>query len=207
MSPPEDTPAPAGADRACEPADLSVDTTGWPAWQRAYRHGTLVIRPPARVRAIVDRWRARYDPVSHGYVDTHVTLTQPFREAPTRQSFAQIINILREQRQFEIRYGPLRHFLPDPVLWLDVQPARRVTDLRKTLHKTGLFDLAQPHTHDFVPHMSITEGLSSPQADEALYEQLRSQAPAGRFACRSITYLRPDARFRFQRLRTFRLPG
>lgn len=185
----------------------STDTTGWPAWQRAYRFGTLVIRPPARVRAVVDRWRARYDPVSQGYVDTHITLTQPFRQEPTRQALAQITDLLRAQRQFDIRYGPLRHFLPDPVLWLEIQPARRVIALRKALHETGLFDLAQPHTEGFVPHMSITEGLSSPHADEALYRQLRAQAPAGIFTCRAITYLRPDARFQFRKLRMFRLPA
>ncbi|MEM9386545.1 MAG: 2'-5' RNA ligase family protein [Pseudomonadota bacterium] len=187
--------------------EFSVDTTRWPAWQRAYRYGTLVIRPPARVRAVVDRWRARYDPVSQGYVDTHITVTQPFRQEPTRQAFAQITTILRLQHQFEIRYGPLRNFLPDPVLWLEVQPARRVMALRRALHETGLFDLSQPHTDGFVPHMSIAEGLSSPQADEALYAQLRGQAPVGKFPCRSITYLRPDERFQFRKLRTFRLPG
>ncbi|MEO0424270.1 MAG: 2'-5' RNA ligase family protein [Pseudomonadota bacterium] len=194
-------------ESALSVGDHTIDTTGWPAWQRAYRFGTLVIRPPARVRAVVDRWRARYDPVSQGYVDTHITLTQPFRQEPTPQALQQITELLRSQRQFDIRYGPLRHFLPDPVLWLEVQPARRVIALRKALHETGLFDLSQPHTEGFVPHMSITEGLSSPQADEALFRQLREQAPAGSFSCRSVTYLRPDARFQFRKVRMFRLPG
>lgn len=174
-------------------------------WQRAYRHGTLVIWPPDLVRESVNRWREQFDPVSHRCVEAHITLTQPFKERVTEDVLDQVTVALRTEDAFEITYGPLRSFLPSPVLWLEVQPSQRVVDLRRRLHSIGVFDLSLPHTDDFVPHMTITEGLSGSRVNDSLFESLRPRIQGGTFDCQSVAYLLPDDEFRFHVQREIRL--
>ncbi len=177
---------------------------GWQPWQQAYRHGTLVIRPPAELRDMVDALRRRYDPESARISEAHITLTQPLVEALSDADARQIAARCEQEAPFEIRVGPLRSFLPAPVLWLDTQPAARIVALRGDLHALDLFDLGLPHTDDFVPHMTVTEGLSGPAVDKALMAAIEPVAPAGTFRCEGITLLVPDAEFRFRPVREFR---
>ncbi len=171
------------------------------AWKKPYRHGTLVIRPPQVVRNYVNQWRQQYDPVSHSYAEAHITLTQPFRNPVGDRVLSEIESLLAPERPFEISYGPLRSFLPSPVLWLEVQPADRVLALRQKLHELGLFDLSLPHTEDFVPHMTVTEGLSGTPVDEELHRMLAARIADGSFLCSKIAFIQPDDDFRFQVIR------
>ena len=150
----------------------------WEPWQHAYRHGTLAIWPPKVVRHSVNQWREQFDPTSHSYAEAHITVTQPFRRPVTQDVLDRVTAILHAEDEFELTYGPLRSFLPSPVLWLEVQPAQRVVELRRKLHSTGAFDLSLPHTEDYVPHMTITEGLSGPRVDKALFQSLRGRESA-----------------------------
>jgi hypothetical protein len=59
-------------------------------WQESLRYGTLVIVPPARVRRTVDGLRAEYDPASHSFFGTHITLTQPLVRQPREDDWARL---------------------------------------------------------------------------------------------------------------------
>lgn len=170
----------------------------WKPWQVSYRHGTLAIWPPQAVRDYVNRFRRELDPISDGFEEAHITLTQPFRAPVTERVIDQVRSILAREMPFSIAYGPLRSFLPAPVLWLDVQPSERVLKLRHELHATGLFDLSLPHTDDFVPHMTLTEGLSGTPVNDALFRELAPSVERGTFTCEGIAFIRPNARFRFE---------
>jgi 2'-5' RNA ligase len=170
----------------------------WEAWQLPYRHGTLAIWPPQVVRDYVNRFRQKLDPISDGYAEAHITLTQPFRAPVTEHVIDHVRSILAAEKPFSIAYGPLRSFFPAPVLWLDVHPRERALKLRHELHATGLFDLSLPHTDDFVPHMTLTEGLSGTPVNDALFRELAPSVEGGTFTCDGIAFIRPNARFRFE---------
>lgn len=178
----------------------------WEPWQLPYRHGTLVIWPPQEVRNYVNQLRERLDPISHRYAEAHITLTQPFREPVTDSVIAKVQAVLDSEKSFAIAYGPLRSFLPSPVLWLDVQPSDRILRLRQKLHAIGVFDLSLPHTDDFRPHMTITEGLSGVPVDDELFRMLEPSISSGSFNCGSIAYIRPNDEFRFEREREIAFP-
>ncbi len=170
----------------------------WESWQTPYRYGALALWPPESVREPVNRWRERLDPKSHSYCEAHVTLTQPFKARVTDETLERLASLLADETPFEVTWGPLRSFLPSPVLWLEVQPRRHILALRRALHQTGLFDLSLPHTDGFVPHMTVTEGLSGAPVDEALHRALGPEFAGGTFVCDRIVLLRPDASFRFR---------
>jgi 2'-5' RNA ligase len=177
----------------------------WANWQESFRHGVLVIVPPARVRRTVDGLRAEYDPTSHSYFGTHITLTQPLVRQPREDDWARLVQTAAGFDAFRIEYGPLGSFLPYPCIWFRISPKERVLAIRQAFHDGGLFDLGLPHTNDFVPHMTITEGSSSRKVDEGLLAELRGRSVGGFFTCREIAYIIPDSRFRFAVRRTLKL--
>jgi len=164
-----------------------------------------VIWPPSPIREQLNRLRQDFDPVSLEHAEAHITLTQPFKGPVTRGLMDQLVALLAREDSFAITYGPLRSWLPSPVLWLEVQPSERVLELRRKLHALGVFDLSLPHTEDFVPHMTITEGLSGPCVDDHLFNKLEGRVKVGSFKCTSVVYLRPDKQFRFRVEREIRL--
>ena len=170
---------------------------GWKEWQREYVHGTFVIWPPDGERARVNELRGRYDPVSQRVCDAHVTVTQPLRRAPSVDDWRRLAAVVAAVPAFRVDYGPLGTFLPYPCIWFAVQPVERVLSLRTTLHATGLFDLGSPHPERFLPHMTITEGMSGPPVDHALFEQLQATIEGGSFECTSLAHIVPDDDFRF----------
>lgn len=172
-----------------------------------YRHGALAIWPPQAVRDDINKWRERLDPISHRYAEAHITLTQPFREPVNKNVIRRVREVLATEGPFEIEYGPLRSFLPSPVLWLDVQPSDRLLQLRRKLHAIGVFDLSLPHTDDFVPHMTVTEGLSGPPVDGELLRILEPKIANGSFTCSGIVFIRPNDGFRFGVEREIALHG
>lgn len=169
----------------------------WPDWQRVYSHGTLVIWPPDPVRHVVNELRRNYDPVSQDACDAHVTLTQPLVRQPTEDEWRRLRTIVDRFHRFRCDYGPVRSFLPAPVVWLEVQPSARILEIRRALHDTGLFNLELPHTEDFVPHLTVTEGRSGPEVNEELRVEIAAAAPRGSFTCADVAYIRPDEAFRF----------
>jgi len=177
----------------------------WANWQESFRHGVLVIVPPARVRRTVDRLRAEYDPTSHSYFGTHITLTQPLVRQPREDDWTRLVQIAAGFDAFRIEYGPLDSFLPYPCIWFRIRPEERVLAIRQAFHDVGLFNLGLPYTNDFVPHITITEGSSSRKVDEGLLAELRGRSVEGSFACTEIACITPDSQFRFAVRHTLKL--
>ena len=105
------------------------------------------------------------------------------------------IDILIRFPAFEIQYGPIKSFLPYPCIWYEIQPEDKILDLRHALHQTGYFNLSLTHTGDFIPHMTITEGLSGPPVDKELLTKLQEQSSQGSFICHDAAYIVPDESF------------
>jgi 2'-5' RNA ligase len=174
-----------------------VDTTSWQPWQLSYEHGMLVIWPPDSERHYVNAFRAKHDPVSHAICEAHITVTQPFSSIPSGDTWVAISDVLAGCSAFEVHYGPVRSFLPAPVICLEIQPSSTVVALRNALHDTSAFDLTLPHTDDFMVHMTLTEGLSGNDVDEALLNRLKSEVNSGFFTCSEVAYLQPNSAFQF----------
>jgi 2'-5' RNA ligase len=169
----------------------------WEEWQKVYRHGTLVIWPPDDVRKVVNQQRMKYDPKSASICETHITLSQPLLKPLSNKEWIRIQEISTEFDPFEIQYGPLKSFLPYPCIWYDVQPANRILAIRESLHQSSFFNLSLRHTEGFIPHMTITEGLSGPAVTDELLSELQSQSVSGSFICKEITFIKPDETFTF----------
>jgi len=170
----------------------------WEEWQKPYQFGTIAIWPPDEVREVVNLQREEYDPVSRAYCEAHITVTEPFIRRPSSQDWARIEEALLSFHPFEVRYGPLNTFLPYPCIWYEIEPKELVIGIRNALHQTGLFRLESKHAANFMPHMTITEGLSGPKVDDSLLRRLQRESGKGTFLCEDLAYIVPDARFRFR---------
>ena len=169
----------------------------WEDWQKPYGFGTLVIWPPDALREIVNSQREQTDPVSASYCEAHISVTQPLRGYPGSEEWKRLDSILSRIESFEISYGPINTFLPYPCILYDVQPTEKVLEIRNLLHQTGLFNLDMKHPQNFIPHMTITEGLSGPEVDENLFQLLQEESGKGIFQCKGLSYIVPDENFRF----------
>lgn len=178
---------------------------GWPDWGKRFQPGLFIILPPLEVRSIIDAQREAYDPLSRSYIGAHITVSQPFLRTPTESEWDHCLKVVRAFQPFEIQYGPLKSFLPYPCIWYDVQPAERVLELRTTLHQTGLFNLEEGYIEDFIPHLTITEGLSGPEVTDELLDQLQSESQPGSFLCQQLVLAVPDQKFHFRLSRTIPL--
>ena len=170
----------------------------WDDWQRPYRFGTIVIWPPDEARQAVNSQRAEYDPVSHAYCQAHVTVTQPLRRRLDGDEWRQVSALLLGHASFELRFGPVNSFLPYPCVWYETHPIEKILELRSVLHQTGFFNLKMKHAQDFIPHLTITEGLSGPTVDQGLLERIRSESTTGSFLCKELAYIVPNEAFRFE---------
>lgn len=173
--------------------------------QRVYACGTLVIWPPDEVREVVNFWRSRFDPQSQAICEAHITLTQPFLWEPDEHEFDLIKHVVASHRSFRIEYGPLNSFLPYPCVYLEVRPSEPILRLRDDLHHLGMFDLTQPHTEGFVPHLSITDGYPDAEQSRLILAALERDAPRGTFICARASYIRPDDDYHFKIERQFSL--
>jgi 2'-5' RNA ligase len=170
----------------------------WEDWQKPYAHGTIVIWPPDEVRQIVDAQRQAYDPASQAICGTHITVTQPLCRQLDKGEWGEILSLLKDFPSFEIVYGPLKSFLPYPCIWYEVQPVENILELRNALHGTGCFNLEMRHPKNFIPHMTITEGLSGPEVNDALLIKLQEESGVGTFKCDALAFIVPDLQFHFQ---------
>jgi 2'-5' RNA ligase len=170
----------------------------WEDWQKPYQFGTLVIWPPDEVREVVNSQRERYDPVSQSYCEAHISVTQPLLTWLDNEAWERMGKSLVEFASFEITYGPLNSFLPYPCIWYEVNPQERVLELRNALHRMGYFNLELKHPKDFIPHLTITEGLSGPTVNEDLVDMLQLESRPGVFLCDGLAYIVPDDNFKMR---------
>ena len=168
----------------------------WEDWQKLFQFGTIVIWPPDVVREIVNLQRQRYDPVSQSYCETHISVSQPLLRL-LDDEWDRIHQLLFGYQTFTIQYGPLNSFLPYPCIWYEIQPREYILEIRNALHKTGFFNLDMKLTTNFIPHMTITEGLSGPPVDETLLQLLQEESREGSFQCTELAYIYPDEQFCF----------
>ncbi|MEJ2011724.1 MAG: 2'-5' RNA ligase family protein [Anaerolineales bacterium] len=169
----------------------------WEEWQIPYQFGSIVIWPPDDVRRTVNAQRTAYDPVSQSYCEAHITITQPLLRRLNDPEWENVFEIVRQQPSFEIRYGPLNSFLPYPCIWYAIEPQDILRRLNHVLHETGYFKLDPDDTREYIPHMTITEGLADPRVDERLFESLQAESEDGAFLCSEFVHIVPDERFRF----------
>jgi hypothetical protein len=73
----------------------------------------------------------------------------------------------------------------------------RVLEIRSALHQTGFFSLNLSHIKDFIPHMTITEGLSVSTVDVGLLELVQGESESGSFLCKELAYIFPNYQFCF----------
>jgi 2'-5' RNA ligase len=177
----------------------------WEEWQKPYRYGALVIWPPEEVRRTVNAQRTAYDPVSQSYCEAHITITPPLLRELTDQEWATIDGIIGQQPAFEIQYGPLNSFLPYPCIWYEIEPREILRRLHYALLETGYFKVDPDDTREYIPHMTITEGLAGPEVDERLLESLREESENGTFLCSALAHIVPDDKFCFHVCRTITL--
>lgn len=170
----------------------------WEDWQKPYQFGILVIWPPDEVRTVVNSQRERIDPVSGSYTEGHITVTQPLSRGLDDEEWKKAEGIISGFDSFEIGYGPLKNFFPYPCIWYEIQPAGKVLEIRRALHQTGFFNLDIDHPRDFIPHMTITEGLSGPEVNESLFHTLQLESGQGSFQCSDIAFILPNRDFKFQ---------
>ncbi|CAN5554741.1 hypothetical protein BH23CHL2_BH23CHL2_35400 [soil metagenome] len=171
-----------------------------PEFRRTYRHGALVIWPPVDVRSTVNALRKRYDPASQAICDAHITLTQPFLDAPGDEDLKAISAVVAGHLPVRIRYGPLGTFLPYPCVYLEIQPAGRLRELQRALYALDLFNLANPFSDpdEYIFHMSITDGYPDEQQTAQILDALRGSEPLGEFVTEQVAWIRPHEEFHFE---------
>ena len=170
----------------------------WEERQKRYRYGTLVILPPSNIREAIDKLRKQYDPASQMIFGAHITLTQPFLNCLSVIGLEQLQATAARFKPFLINYGPLNNFLPYPCIYYEVHPTEKILEIRRAMHRTGLFDLSAPHTDDFVPHMSITDGQPDPSRTQEIFRELQKTTVGDSFECSEISLINPDPYFHFK---------
>ena len=175
---------------------------GWPDWKRDYRYGALVIEPPEELAAVLDPIREQFDPASAQQVGAHITVTPPFLRAPTAADEARVASCIRRVPSMRLQLGNPRRFDGSSVVYLPVANAGAIIALREVLLATGLFRLDLLHTSDFIPHLTISEFGTLPEA--ALLTVIPAQGTRP-FDAEAITWLVPNEQFRFAARRTFAL--
>ncbi|HEX7173052.1 MAG TPA: 2'-5' RNA ligase family protein [Candidatus Limnocylindria bacterium] len=174
----------------------------WPAWQRDYRFGALVIEPPRWLAALLDPIRLRLDPESAAAFGAHITLTPPFATAPNSADEERAAAVIRGVAAMRLQLGRPTRFSGSPVVYLPVVPRHGFVKLRAMLLATGLFRLDLPHTDDFVPHLTLSEFGTAPDA------ALKADVPppeAMTFLVETVAWIVPDEAVRFSVRRTFPL--
>ena len=175
----------------------------WAEWQKPYVNGVVLIWPPAEIRSYINPLREKYDSKSQSYSEAHVSLTPPFRNPPTDHDWQTLESAAKQFASFDITLGPAEGWLSQSVIYLEVRPVEQLLKLRDGLLETQLF--GEPSFRSFVPHMTITEGLSGIPVTAELLVMLHKTIQVRSFYCDHLTYLRPDASFSFRAERSIAL--
>ena len=177
------------------------DGSGWADWRRDYTHGAVVIQPPADISAILDPIRARLDPTSAERIGAHITVTPPFTRAPTPADEARLGSVVGSMPLIRLELGQPRRFGGSTVIYLPVMDPTPVLSLREALLATDLFRLDLPHTTDFVPHLTLSEFGTTP--DAAMRTAIPESATRA-FDVGEVAWVTPNQEFTFAVRRTFR---
>ncbi len=176
-----------------------ADTSSWEEWQREYEYGAFYIFPPAGVIEPIDDLRRIHDPKSDSYCQAHISLSEPLAHPLTQSELEELRARLSSIEPFDMRYGPLRTFLPYPGVAYTITPDDKFRCLRSVIHSTSMYKDATLTRDYVVPHMTVAEFITVSRTAELLQE-LSGNVPAGTFLCDSIEYAVPTRDFRFARI-------
>lgn len=175
----------------------------WKPWKQDYRFGSLVFIPEGEIFTKTDELRKKYDPVSADYSMPHMTLTQPFTKAPSKEDIMVIKNIFQGHKPFIISTGPIVTSPTGNLIWVDINPKENFVNLRNELHKTGLFRTDLPFTEGFVPHMTISEfGVDN---SETLLKELNRAYVMDSKQQLAVSWVVPNEQFKFNVVQNFNL--
>lgn len=178
------------------------DGSGWTDWRRDYIFGALVIEPPADLAAILDPIRMRLDPVSAQRIGAHITVTPPFGRTPTLAEEARVGSVVGSIPSMHLQLGGPQRFAGSSVIYLPVVDPTPVLSLREALLATGLFRLDLPHTADFVPHLTLSEFGTTP---DAAMKTALPESVTRAFDVSEVAWVIPNEMFTFAVRRAFRL--
>lgn len=173
-----------------------ADVSSWKRWQQEYRFGVFLVIPPDPPLSEVNALRSRYAWSQTSECDAHISLTVPLPRPLTQAHWGELEAIACRISSFPVRYGPLKHYLPHPGVCLEIGPQAELDALRVALEAAPSFASAQPRRFPFSAHMTIAEMISVEQT-ESIMEELKAVAPQGTFLCTGVSYVVPDADFRF----------
>ena len=174
--------------------------------EEIYKHGTFVIWPSGKIRKIVSGLRKMYDPKSQKICGPHIFLTQPFKIKPGEATWKKIDKIAKGFSKFKITVGPVEQFGSSYVIKFNIQPRKRIVELRNRLHKLGFFNTDLPYTKGFIPHMTVSEGaLRGDKKVKKVISGLNKKLKKMRFECSEITYIVPNKKFHFNVKRRIKL--
>lgn len=173
-----------------------VNISSWKRWQQEYQFGVLLVIPPDPVRSQVNALRARYAWSQTSECDAHISVTTPLPHALSESHWRELETITATIKAFPVTYGPLKHYLPHPGVCLAIEPQVELDKLRVALEAASCFAGVQPRRYPFAAHMTIAEMISVEQT-KSIMEELAGSAPQGTFLCTGVSYVVPDAEFRF----------
>lgn len=179
--------------------------TSWRSWMKDFRYGTLVFIPDSNVKLIVDQLRAEYDSNSAQISMAHITLTQPFKKAPSKEDLQIVTQIINSFSSFEVVVGPVVTSPNKRLIWLDVSPKQKVIELRDRLHDSGLFRTDLPLTKGFIPHMTISEAGREPEEVQTISERLNERLKPWALSFSAIYWILPNEDFTFKEFQSFKL--
>lgn len=180
------------------------NTPKWVEWQRDYRLGLILIRPPPEVARQIDPLRAEYDPRAFAICPTHISLTDPLSQEMTRDVHDEICQILRKIRPFRLHFDKPQASTEYAGVYYPISPQGPIDALKQALHASAAFSGGVHERRNIPAHMTIAEFLSI-EDSLMLCDQLQGTAPSGSFICDRLSFVVPDERFCFQEVTTFLL--
>ncbi|MDB5810207.1 MAG: 2-5 ligase family protein [Betaproteobacteria bacterium] len=176
--------------------DYATDTRSWSDRQLQYKYGALLIIPPEPHLSAANKLRKEYRWAQGAEIDAHISLTVRLPRAITTADWQELESIAAKIQRFTVRYGPLKHYLPFPGVCWDIEPQDRLDHLRAALEMASCFKGALARPYPFSAHMTIAELLTVEQTEQYMID-LETTAPRGDFVCGYVSYVAPDADFRF----------
>ena len=152
------------------------------------------------VAAILDPIRMRLDPVSAERIGAHITVTPPFSRALGPPDEARVGSVVGSMQPLDLQLGQPRRFEGSSVIYLPVVDPTPVLTLRAALLATGLFRMDLPHTTDFVPHLTLSEFGTNP---DAAANTAVPDAVTHAFHVGEVAWVTPNEEFTFTVRRTF----
>lgn len=176
----------------------------WDDWQRDYRFGVLLILPPTEIAQQIDALRAKYDPKSHAICTAHISVSDPLSKKMTHDLQDEIQGVLNTIGPFELYYDAPRASTEYAGVFHPIRPQEPIDELKRALHNSSAFHGSMHERRDIPPHMSIAEFISIEESLK-LCDTIKDEAPVGAFRCEELSYVVPDEKFRFRKVKSFPL--